>query len=318
MPARKCRVPWPRPIRRGTVTLCSCLTLVASPGYGRVSLEDAQLPPSVPKTFTVPLTIVAGFPLAPVFVNGQGPFAFLIDTGGHSTMLSEGLATRLRLVPRVRYAIDTVAGSAFALGGTVNHVSLGPRSWTQREVLWMPFAALHAIDARIDGVLGLDLLGELDLLLDYQRARLTILPPHEAEARLDGTRTPLVMLNGRFGVTAVVDRQRSSDSVALVLDSGATDLVLFDSAAARALRRRARPLVSEVRLDSHAGTRTAPLLELPSLTIDRVKLASVRVVDVRAPAGERLEDGLLPMRLFHRVYFAPTAGYVMLDASIKR
>jgi hypothetical protein len=89
-------------------------------------------------------------------------------------------------------------------------------------------------------------------------------------------------------------------------------------ATCRALRRRARPLVSEVRLDSHAGTRTAPLLELPSLTIDRVKLASVRIVDVRAPAGQRLEDGLLPMRLFHRVYFAPTAGYVMLDASIKQ
>src|SRR4051812_12690557 len=37
--------------------------------------------------------------MAPVFVNGVGPFAFVVDTGASSSVISPRVVARLRLVP---------------------------------------------------------------------------------------------------------------------------------------------------------------------------------------------------------------------------
>jgi hypothetical protein len=256
----------------------------------------------------------AGLVAAPVRVNGQGPFLFLLDTGGSSTMLSSHLAARLQLAPRARYAIDTIAGSTMALAGQVESLELGTQDWRRPEVLWMPLDSLQALDPRLEGVIGLDLLTQVDFLLDYPRTSIVLLPVSEADGRVGGTKTRLQRMNGRFAVAANAGRVGRGADVALVLDSGVETLVLFDSAAASPLRAAARPVDGQVEVNSHAGRRYVPLRRLPSLRIDDVLLSDVSVLDVATPAGDRIEAGLLPTRLFDRLYFAPTAGFVILNA----
>jgi predicted aspartyl protease len=287
------------------------LLLLVSIAPAAAAADQGLQPPAIK------VTMVGGNLMAvPVHLNGQGPFLFLLDTGGASTMLSPELAARLGLIARVRYAIDTIAGSTTALAGEVERVTLGTYAWRRPEVLWMPLEALRATDPRLQGVIGLDLLSQVDFLLDYPRTSLVLLPASEADGRVAGTRTRLHRMNGRFGVTASAGGRGPGAGSALVLDSGANDVVLFDSEAGRALRHAARPAAGRVEVSSHAGRRVVPLVHLPTLTVGGIALTSVLALDIGNPAGDRPEGGLLPTRLFDRVYFAPTAGYVVLDARL--
>lgn len=55
-----------------------------------------------PQVRTVPLQIVEGpegavLALAPVFINGQGPYAFALDTGASTSLIDRGLVDQLKL-----------------------------------------------------------------------------------------------------------------------------------------------------------------------------------------------------------------------------
>jgi hypothetical protein len=78
---------------RCSVTLGLCLSFAVSPGA--VVAEDILRP--VPP---VQLTIGAhGEPIAEVWVNGNGPFRFVIDTGSSHSTVTARLADALRLRP---------------------------------------------------------------------------------------------------------------------------------------------------------------------------------------------------------------------------
>jgi len=49
-------------------------------------------------------------PVVPVYLEGQGPFDFLLDTGTNSTIVTPELAARLGLRPADRVRLITVAG----------------------------------------------------------------------------------------------------------------------------------------------------------------------------------------------------------------
>jgi hypothetical protein len=55
----------------------------------------AQEPP--PDSTTVPISIVGGRPVIEAYINGDGPFKFVLDTGATHTMVSKDLVDRLRL-----------------------------------------------------------------------------------------------------------------------------------------------------------------------------------------------------------------------------
>jgi hypothetical protein len=118
-------------------------------------------------------------------------------------------------------------------------------------------------------------------------------------------------VNGRYAVMAGADRRLEKGRVALVLDSGARDVILFDTPAGRALRGR-RPAEWQASLESHAGARTIPVLRLPALHVATSALEDVIAAYVADPAGTRVEDGLLPTRFFSRVRIDPAAGFVEL------
>jgi predicted aspartyl protease len=257
--------------------------------------------------------------LVPVRVNGAGPHLFLLDTGGASTVVSDTLARQLGLIASGSHRIDTMSGSRTVGLTRVDELRLGGEQFTGIEVLWMDLANLRARDARIQGVIGQDLLRTRSFLLDYEARRLTFDPAGPT----DGQRLPLDWSDGRPLVRVVGhhagrgDGGQTSAVLRFVIDSGGTHVILFDHSPAAqpllsALRRGAQATMT---MSNHGGSRpvmtaTVDRLELTEGTALRDVVAALVPAD---PEQGRIEDGLLPASLFRAIYFDNRAGEVVLN-----
>lgn len=95
----------PRVSRRRLLRMSSTLLGLALAGCARGTQEGER----------VPLQVVEGpqaatLALVPVFINGQGPFAFALDTGASTSLVDRGLVNQLQL--QVAEAARAVTGVA--------------------------------------------------------------------------------------------------------------------------------------------------------------------------------------------------------------
>jgi predicted aspartyl protease len=103
------------------------------------------------------------------FVNGQGPFDFLVDTGANSSVITAELAQALHLPLGGVSQLHSIAGAQVVQLAKVASLTVGRRTRTGMTVSILPRAQL-----RMDGVLGLDWLGRASLLLDFKRRRMVV------------------------------------------------------------------------------------------------------------------------------------------------
>lgn len=115
-----------------------------------------------------------------VFINGQGPFSFLIDTASSRSLIFEHVRARLGLVPSqsehltvygindVTNAIPVRPDSVSIAGEAVHGLTLGV----------LPDAA----SAGPDGVLGVDILARYFVVLDRAAMKIRLLPPDAGSA----------------------------------------------------------------------------------------------------------------------------------------
>jgi hypothetical protein len=127
---------------------------------------------------SAPLLVLEGpggstLALAPVFINGEGPFAFALDTGASQSVIDQGLAEELNLPtdgPTVE--VSGVAATAEAEqvrvhGWAVGDVQLPGRTMVSL-VLREPNRRL-----KLRGLLGSDVLSQFGTItVDYDRQRL--------------------------------------------------------------------------------------------------------------------------------------------------
>jgi len=150
--------------------------------------------------------------IAPVYINGQGPFLFMLDTGANRTVLSNEAVQRLGLtVDDGAVAVQGVNGRGFAPTVTIERLIAGELKFANVE---LPVLAGPVLD-RIDGILGMDGLADKKITADFVRDRITIVESKGRRAPIDrivlrGTLISgqLMMIEGRVGrvpVKAVID-----------------------------------------------------------------------------------------------------------------
>jgi predicted aspartyl protease len=116
-----------------------------------------------------------------VYVNGQGPFAFLIDTASSRSLIYEHLRRKLNLGPSqpqqlIVYGINDVA--------QVMPVKPDRLAIAGQEVTDLTLGVLPDSEANPpDGILGTDVLARYFLVLDRARMRLDLLPPAPDSAK---------------------------------------------------------------------------------------------------------------------------------------
>jgi clan AA aspartic protease (TIGR02281 family) len=120
---------------------------------------------------TVPLERVAGGWVAEVWVNDARQGRFLVDTGAGITVLSPDLAAALGIEPgrdAPSVALRTLAGDTSAPAVSVTSLRIG-----DAEAKDVP-AVIHAIDLRLDGILGNTFLSRYTVTLDSARSVLIL------------------------------------------------------------------------------------------------------------------------------------------------
>ena len=128
---------------------------------------------------TVPFELINHRPFIKIMVNGKGPLLFVVDTGASLSVISVKAAERL--------GIKAVAqgGNARAIGGTgsfpiiyglLDSITIGD---ARIEALPVYIRTVHTTDEmpkeeRADGYIGLSVLANFGVTLDYQSRQMTL------------------------------------------------------------------------------------------------------------------------------------------------
>jgi hypothetical protein len=226
-----------------------------------------------------------------VFVNGKGPFIFLVDTGAETNVIDPKLARQLKIESSFHTDLKTAAGATRVDGGRAERISLGAAEAPNQTLLFASLDSVHALSPDIRGILGQEFLSHFDYTLDFLHRRIAF-----GEPSGEGTRIPVRSVQGRMMMTTSLGE--------LVLDSGAGRLVLFRSAPDASA---AAGIQTSSGMTASVSIGTAPELKIG----DHVYRGSNAVFG--GTLNSNGTDGLLPASLFHAIFICNSNGYIVID-----
>ena len=145
------------------------------------STPPMSTPPASEPLFAAPTRLDrTGRILAPVMINGQGPFRLIVDTGASHSTLSTELAQSLGLEPSDEYALvlNGVTGTARVPGVLIDRLQAGDLAVKRTR---MPVVQ-SALMAGADGVLGLAGLDGSNVYVDFRKDRVVIARKEQGNA----------------------------------------------------------------------------------------------------------------------------------------
>jgi predicted aspartyl protease len=213
--------------------------------------------------------------LAPVSVNGQGPFSFLLDTGANVSCVSDKLVARLNLKSTESIAVHTVVGVRQRPIVTLDSLQIGPRIRRRVRTPALPIKGME-----VDGVLGVDWLKGQRLTLDFKKSRLEITRSREDEP--EPGRVVVVPARRRHGQLTIVDADLGGRRISAIIDSGAQGTLcnskLRDLVRAEETRKGRLETPQTVRMETLAGESfTGETVFLPFLRLGGLHLGNVQV-----------------------------------------
>lgn len=250
------------------------LTGCAAPGP-MVNLLQLTPPPSAGASEVLETAFdPASRMTAPVFLDGAGPFPFVVDTGANISVVSAELAQRLQL-PQVGSApVHGIAGVLDAPLVRVRKLSVGQVSSVVDKAPVLPRGRLG-----VDGLLGMDVLRGRRLTMDFRRERIEIAKsgprpsaqPMRSMTRAD-RRNPVFVVPARirFGQLVIVDAEIAGVRVLAFLDSGSQSTIgnrALLEAVARHNPRFTEGLVRARLISATGQTATGELAAMPPLRL---------------------------------------------------
>lgn len=242
----------------------------------------------------------------PITVNGAGPYEFLFDTGTNTTLISTEFARQLRLRPVDRIELVTIAGAQIVPRGQLASVAVGGQRAENVEALFSELREVRALKPEIVGVLGQNFLAQCNYLIDYRARQIIFEAGAELQRELRGVRWPITWHEGRVLIAG-------KNHGRLVLDSATATLLLFD-VDRRGLKLDWAPTARSGRqARSDLGSRLVWQRQLRSLSIGGTSFYDLPAALCETEDNDRIEDGLLPTRLFRKIYFNCRQGFVIFN-----
>ncbi len=164
--------------------------------------------------------------VVPVFLNGKGPFGFVVDTGANRTVVATEIAAACGLPNAGKADVHGIAGAEPADLASVNRLVVG--SVTSRNLV-LPTLLRSRLGA--DGLLGVDVLAGRRMSLNFLDNRfeiaasgtgMAVVTGSGSDSRLRAYREPIqVPAAYRDGQLVILDAQVADVRVAAFIDSGA-------------------------------------------------------------------------------------------------
>ena len=159
----------------------------------------------------------------PVFINGKGPFLFVVDTGANSSVVSRELAATLGLPSAGRVEVHGIAGAESAPVVSVRSFRVGETSSTNLVLPALPRGKLGT-----EGLLGVDVLRGRRVFLDFALNRFEISNSavgaeigRQNNSRIPNQLEPVrVAAQYRFGQLVILDAEVGGVRVSAFIDSG--------------------------------------------------------------------------------------------------
>jgi predicted aspartyl protease len=214
--------------------------------------------------------------LAPVTINGQGPFNFLLDTGANVSCVSHRLAERLALKTEDMELVHTVVGARERPVVMLDELQVGPRNRKRVKAPSLPIQG-----PEVDGVLGVDWLKGQRLVLNFKSGKLEIIRSQADQG--EPGRVVIVPARRRHGQLTIVDADLSGHRISAIIDSGAEGSLcnrhLRDLAMAIDRKHGDQPQpIRYVRMETLAGEAfTGEAINLPFLRLGGLHLGNVPV-----------------------------------------
>ena len=155
----------------------------------------------------------SGRMVAPIHINGEGPFRFIVDTGANRSVISQALATRLGLTPAGEDVVHSVDGAELAMLVNVGSLSFGALhlSGGQTPVLDGPMLGGE------QGLLGVDGMAGRLLHIDFTKNCVDIL---EGPTQVEMKGWLSVPASVRFGSLVMVRGDIMGVRVNVLIDTG--------------------------------------------------------------------------------------------------
>lgn len=225
-----------------------------------------------------------------VYVNGQGPYRFLLDTGATLNHLDPKVSRSIGLTETFRTTLTSSAGVIPASGSKEIEVTLGTVVASNQTFLFAGLDAIQQTWPDVQGILGQEFLSRFDYVLDMRGKQLNFgLRPTDGKG---------------LQVTYKIDHGRPMVSTSvgwLVLDSGVPRLVRFG----------VRGTEEGLAMRTVSGTTK---VETVSSTLTIAGRSFWRGDAVAVPqAAENRPDGLLPAGLFKSIYVSNSEGYIVFE-----
>jgi predicted aspartyl protease len=214
--------------------------------------------------------------MAPVTINGRGPYQFLLDTGANTSCVSPRLVEELSLEPGPPAMVHTVVGVRERPSFVIDELKVGKRN---RRRVRAP--ALPLKGPGVDGVLGIDWLRGQRLVLDFKTRAIEITSSRADQP--EPNRVVVVPARKRLGQLTIVGADLNGVPISALVDSGAQGSLcnkpLRDLVRASEIRRGKAAPPEYVRMESLAGevfrgeTVFLPFLKLGGLHLGNVQVS---------------------------------------------
>jgi len=247
----------------------------------------------------IPMKLYGGFLIvAKGRIGDQDNLNFVLDTGLTLSVVDSRLAAALQLPPseamkKKIISFDSVMAPQWA--EAVN-LQFGPIVVPQLSVVVGDLSYYRAVGARVDALIGLDVLRNASFTIDYAKERIAFGPNLTALAGAPGRKvfqTPLRATPTCF----LVELQAGDQPLYVIADTGAAVVVLYeDHLADHAIPYRVKASAVGASL---GGAFSSSVATLPSLAVGG-KAVKRQVFLIRSPSGvvQRV-DGFLGLAALH-------------------
>ena len=202
----------------------------------------------------------------PVTIEGRGPYQFVVDTGSDRTVVSQELATLLKLAVGETVTMHSMTGVAPA-----NTVTVPSLTVAGQTTLGINAPALLQTYLGGHGLLGIDTLKNRRVVMDFTKRTLTVLRAGEKESY--DPDTIVVTARSKYGQLVLVDADVDGTPITVIIDSGAENTIGNAQLRALLAKRNRKMQFFKTELIDVTGGR----LGVEYAAVGHIRIAGIRV-----------------------------------------